>query len=89
MTGLFKGKSGGFFGTARAEEVERLVEEIIKKGGREKGIVFGVFKNDEGAAPYSLACIVAEEQDAKPSGARSRRIASDDDDEQGEDTGDM
>ena len=68
LTGLFKSKKQGLWvGTARPEDVERLISKIKEAVKAKRGLTFFLWKNDsEGGGPvFSLNCDVAQEFKAR------------------------
>ena len=63
VTGLFKTKRPGMMiGTARAEDIDKLIEKIKEARGAKKGLTFMLFKNDRGDGPAASLLVDVEQE---------------------------
>ncbi len=81
ITGLFRSKRKGLYvGTARPEDIEKLVEKIKAAMKAKKGLTLFLWKNDDADGPaFSLSADVA--QDFPGKGGKRRPIDEDDEDD--------
>src|SRR5688572_14487388 len=83
ITGLFRSKRKGLYvGTARPEDIEKLVEKIKAAMRAKKGLTLFLWKNDDADGPaFSLSADVAQDF---PGGKKRRPIDEDDEDDERE-----